>query len=62
MIIFNRSMQLVKFANIEEDTPFYHSSYDYFIQKFASMCQNDHEEVDLKKRLRIAGLLGIEVT
>jgi len=55
-------MQFVKFANIEEDTPSYHLRYDFFVSKFASLCHNNHDEVDLRNNLRIAGLRGIQVT
>lgn len=54
-------MQFVKFANIEEDTPSYHLRYDFFVSKFASLCHNSHDEVDLRNSLRIAGLRGIQV-
>ncbi|XP_070405730.1 protein EFR3 homolog B isoform X3 [Nothobranchius furzeri] len=34
----------VKFANIEEDTPSYHRSYDFFVSRFSQMCHSDHED------------------
>ena len=52
--------QFVKFANIEEDTPSYHRRYDFFVSKFASLCHNNHPEVDVMNSLRIAGLRGIQ--
>jgi len=54
------SQSFVKFANIEEDTPSYHLRYDFFVSKFASLCHNNHNEVDLRNNLRIAGLRGIQ--
>uniref|UniRef100_A0A3Q2D5D2 EFR3 homolog B n=1 Tax=Cyprinodon variegatus TaxID=28743 RepID=A0A3Q2D5D2_CYPVA len=38
----------VKFANIEEDTPSYHRSYDFFVSRFSEMCHSDHEDPDMK--------------
>src|SRR4029434_2808443 len=32
--------QFVKFANIEEDTPSYHRSYDFFVSRFSEMCHS----------------------
>uniref|UniRef100_A0A8C0Z8A0 Uncharacterized protein n=1 Tax=Cyanistes caeruleus TaxID=156563 RepID=A0A8C0Z8A0_CYACU len=32
----------VKFANIEEDTPSYHRSYDFFVSRFSEMCHSAH--------------------
>lgn len=41
-------LQFVKFANIEEDTPSYHRSYDFFVSRFSEMCHSDHEDPDIK--------------
>ncbi|XP_015250192.1 PREDICTED: protein EFR3 homolog B-like [Cyprinodon variegatus] len=41
----------VKFANIEEDTPSYHRSYDFFVSRFSEMCHSDHEDPDMKIKL-----------
>jgi len=54
------SQSFVKFANIEEDTPSYHLRYDFFVSKFASLCHSNHEGVDQRNSLRIAGLRGIQ--
>ncbi|UXI21548.1 hypothetical protein NH340_JMT07491 [Sarcoptes scabiei] len=50
----------VKFAQIEEDTPAYHRSYDFFVDKFSSLCHNNNQNLETRKRLRIAGLIGIK--
>lgn len=57
----NCSLQFVKFANIEEPAPSYHRRYDFFVSQFAMLCFNQHVEVDVRDRLRIAGLEGIQV-
>ncbi|XP_039998543.1 protein EFR3 homolog B-like [Xiphias gladius] len=38
----------VKFANIEEDTPSYHRSYDFFVSRFSEMCHSEHEDSDVQ--------------
>ncbi|KAK1876267.1 Protein EFR3 like B [Dissostichus eleginoides] len=40
----------VKFANIEEDTPSYHRSYDFFVSRFSEMCHTEHEDKDLQDK------------
>uniref|UniRef100_A0A672Z453 EFR3 homolog B n=1 Tax=Sphaeramia orbicularis TaxID=375764 RepID=A0A672Z453_9TELE len=40
----------VKFANIEEDTPSYHRSYDSFVSRFSEMCHSDHEDAEIQNR------------
>ncbi|XP_022257635.1 protein EFR3 homolog B-like isoform X2 [Limulus polyphemus] len=50
----------VKFANIEEDTPSYHRRYDFFVSKFSSLCHNNHNDPDIRNRLRFAGLKGLK--
>uniref|UniRef100_A0A3Q0T997 EFR3 homolog Ba (S. cerevisiae) n=1 Tax=Amphilophus citrinellus TaxID=61819 RepID=A0A3Q0T997_AMPCI len=40
----------VKFANIEEDTPSYHRSYDFFVSRFSEMCHSDHEDLDTQNK------------
>lgn len=37
-------LQFVKFANIEEDTPSYHRSYDFFVSRFSEMCHSEDED------------------
>lgn len=55
-----RSVQFVKFANIEEDTPSYHRRYDFFISKFSSMCHSNHDDRELCTQLRMAGIRGLQ--
>ncbi|XP_031627177.1 protein EFR3 homolog cmp44E isoform X2 [Contarinia nasturtii] len=50
----------VRFANIEEDTPSYHRRYDFFISKFSSMCHGNHENVELRDSIRVAGIKGLQ--
>ncbi|XP_071117985.1 protein EFR3 homolog B-like isoform X1 [Haliotis cracherodii] len=50
----------VKFANIEEDTPSYHRRYDFFVSKFSSMCHSSISEEDMQRRIRQAGLSGLQ--
>lgn len=50
----------IKFANIEEDTPSYHRSYDFFISRFSSMCYDSSKALDLRKRIRLAGMHGLQ--
>ncbi|XP_015267038.1 PREDICTED: protein EFR3 homolog B isoform X4 [Gekko japonicus] len=38
----------VKFANIEEDTPSYHRSYDFFVSRFSEMCHSSHDDLDIR--------------
>lgn len=52
--------QFVKFANIEEDTPSYHRSYDFFVCKFSSLCHSNNSDLKKRKLLRSAGLNGIK--
>ncbi|XP_030839333.1 protein EFR3 homolog B isoform X2 [Strongylocentrotus purpuratus] len=54
------TQSFVKFANIEEDTPSYHRRYDFFISKFSSMCYNNNENMSVRRKIRIAGLKGIQ--
>lgn len=50
----------VKFSNIEEDTPSYHRRYDFFISKFSSMCHNNSENMETRRKIRLAGLKGLQ--
>lgn len=43
--------QFVKFANIEEDTPSYHRSYDFFVSRFSEMCHSNYEDPDIRTKL-----------
>lgn len=60
LIILNFFSQFVRFANIEEDTPSYHRRYDFFISKFSSMCHGNHENVELRDSIRVAGIRGLQ--
>uniref|UniRef100_A0A671UAX9 EFR3 homolog B n=1 Tax=Sparus aurata TaxID=8175 RepID=A0A671UAX9_SPAAU len=50
----------VKFANIEEDTPSYHRSYDFFVSRFSEMCHSEHEDLDVQNRIRVSGIRGLQ--
>ncbi|XP_041834688.1 protein EFR3 homolog B-like isoform X2 [Melanotaenia boesemani] len=50
----------VKFANIEEDTPSYHRSYDFFVSRFSEMCHSEHEDPDTQTRIRVSGIRGLQ--
>ena len=50
----------MKFANIDEETPSYHRRYDFFVCKFTSLCYNKHDDLEIRRRLRVAGLNGIK--
>lgn len=43
-------VQFVKFANIEEDTPSYHRSYDFFVSRFSEMCHSEHNDLDVQNK------------
>ncbi|XP_068609688.1 protein EFR3 homolog B isoform X1 [Brachionichthys hirsutus] len=50
----------VKFANIEEDTPSYHRSYDFFVSRFSEMCHSSYEDPDVRTKIRMAGINGLQ--
>ncbi|XP_070786731.1 protein EFR3 homolog B-like isoform X1 [Enoplosus armatus] len=50
----------VKFANIEEDTPSYHRSYDFFVSRFSEMCHSEHEDADVQNKIRVSGIRGLQ--
>ncbi|XP_028324691.1 protein EFR3 homolog B-like [Gouania willdenowi] len=50
----------VKFANIEEDTPSYHRSYDFFVSRFSQMCHSEHEDLETRNRIRVSGIRGLQ--
>ncbi|XP_042101808.1 protein EFR3 homolog B isoform X3 [Ovis aries] len=50
----------VKFANIEEDTPSYHRSYDFFVSRFSEMCHSSHEDLEIKTKIRMSGIKGLQ--
>lgn len=47
---FSLIFQFVKFANIEEDTPSYHRSYDFFVSRFSEMCHSGYEDPDIRTK------------
>uniref|UniRef100_A0A8C7GU36 EFR3 homolog B n=1 Tax=Oncorhynchus kisutch TaxID=8019 RepID=A0A8C7GU36_ONCKI len=51
----------VKFANIEEDTASYHRSYDFFVSRFSEMCHSSYEDPDIRTKIRMAGINGVNV-
>ena len=53
------STSFLKFSKIEEETPSYHRSYDFFNSRFATMCLSNNGDEEVRKRLRISGLEGI---
>ncbi|XP_038627303.1 protein EFR3 homolog B isoform X1 [Tachyglossus aculeatus] len=50
----------VKFANIEEDTPSYHRSYDFFVSRFSEMCHSGHDDLEIKTKIRMSGIKGLQ--
>ncbi|NWI86517.1 EFR3B protein, partial [Pitta sordida] len=50
----------VKFANIEEDTPSYHRSYDFFVSRFSEMCHSSHDDPDVRNKIRMSGIKGLQ--
>ncbi|XKL60612.1 hypothetical protein PGB90_007669 [Kerria lacca] len=54
------TQSFVKFANIEEDTPSYHRRYDFFIEKFSSMCHNNSPDLFIRDGIRLAGIKGLQ--
>ncbi|XP_042304613.1 protein EFR3 homolog B isoform X1 [Sceloporus undulatus] len=50
----------VKFANIEEDTPSYHRSYDFFVSRFSEMCHSSHDDMDIRTKIRMSGIKGLQ--
>ncbi|KAH9504174.1 Protein EFR3 B, partial [Bulinus truncatus] len=54
------TQSFVKFANVEEDAPSYHRRYDFFVSKFSSLCHNNTQDVQTRRKLRQAGLKGLQ--
>ncbi|XP_032880979.1 protein EFR3 homolog B isoform X2 [Amblyraja radiata] len=50
----------IKFANIEEDTPSYHRSYDFFVCRFSEMCHSGHDDVADRTKIRMSGIKGLQ--
>ncbi|MBV96231.1 Protein EFR3 B, partial [Eschrichtius robustus] len=60
-VLFLTAFQpFVKFANIEEDTPSYHRSYDFFVSRFSEMCHSGHEDLEIKTKIRMSGIKGLQ--
>ena len=49
----------VKFADIPEDIPSYHRSYDQFVDKLSMMCHNNDANPQTRKAIRRAGMMGL---
>lgn len=54
-------IQFVRFANIEEDTPSYHTRYDFFVSKYSAMCHSNNDDRSIRKQIRLAGIQGLQV-
>ncbi|XP_065582502.1 protein EFR3 homolog cmp44E-like [Artemia franciscana] len=54
------SQSFNRFANIEEDVPQYHRRYKFFVESFSQICHSSHNNPDVRTRLRLAGLKGIQ--
>ncbi|XP_019393659.1 PREDICTED: protein EFR3 homolog B [Crocodylus porosus] len=52
--------KFVKFANIEEDTPSYHRSYDFFVSRFSEMCHSSHDDPEIRTKIRMSGIKGLQ--
>ncbi|XP_072123069.1 protein EFR3 homolog B-like isoform X1 [Mobula birostris] len=50
----------IKFANIEEDTPSYHRSYDFFVCRFSEMCHSGNDDVADRTKIRMSGIKGLQ--
>ena len=40
------SASFLRFSKLEEETPSYHRSYDFFISRFAQMCLSNHNDTE----------------
>ncbi|XP_001599882.1 protein EFR3 homolog cmp44E isoform X1 [Nasonia vitripennis] len=54
------TQSFVRFANIEEDTPSYHTRYDFFVSKYSSMCHSNNDDSTVRKQIRLAGIQGLQ--
>lgn len=54
------TQSFMKFANVEEDAPSYHRRYDFFVSKFSALCHNGHQSLETQRKLRQAGLHGLQ--
>ncbi|KAK0178073.1 hypothetical protein PV328_002054 [Microctonus aethiopoides] len=54
------TQSFVRFANIEEDTPSYHTRYDFFVSKYSAMCHANYDDLEIRKQIRLAGIQGLQ--
>ncbi|KAK9295422.1 hypothetical protein QLX08_010257 [Tetragonisca angustula] len=54
------TQSFVRFANIEQDTPSYHTRYDFFVSKYSAMCHSNHNDSAIRKQIRLAGIQGLQ--
>ncbi|XP_034941643.1 protein EFR3 homolog cmp44E isoform X2 [Chelonus insularis] len=54
------TQSFVRFANIEEDTPSYHTRYDFFVSKFSAMCHSNCDDLEIRKQIRLSGIQGLQ--
>ncbi|XP_018398304.1 PREDICTED: protein EFR3 homolog B-like [Cyphomyrmex costatus] len=54
------TQSFVRFANIEEDTPSYHTRYDFFVSKYSAMCHSNNDDPITRKQIRLAGIQGLQ--
>ncbi|EFN72365.1 Protein EFR3-like protein cmp44E [Camponotus floridanus] len=54
------TQSFVRFANIEEDTPSYHTRYDFFVSKYSAMCHSNNDDSIIRKQIRLAGIQGLQ--
>ncbi|XP_061931872.1 protein EFR3 homolog cmp44E isoform X2 [Apis cerana] len=54
------TQSFVRFANIEQDTPSYHTRYDFFVSKYSAMCHSNHNDPAIRKQIRLAGIQGLQ--
>ncbi|XP_060814502.1 protein EFR3 homolog cmp44E isoform X1 [Bombus pascuorum] len=54
------TQSFVRFANIEQDTPSYHTRYDFFVSKYSAMCHSNHNDHAIRKQIRLAGIQGLQ--
>lgn len=46
------SQSFLQFSQIKEDTPSYHRSYNFFIERFSQMCHSEYPDNVMKTSLR----------
>ncbi|KAJ0062576.1 hypothetical protein NL108_017837 [Boleophthalmus pectinirostris] len=50
----------VKFANLDEDSPSYHRSYDFFVSRFSQMCLCQNPDLHTQNQIRVSGIRGLQ--